>query len=669
MRQSARIAAAHCCLAAVLAAAAHRSLSSPGGPTGPIFITRAPNGAAIVSYPRGRRAATMVAALSMAALSVAACTSAGPGTAASSQPHPFSRQDPLAARTQAPASATVVLPQTSADRLAAGLAQQLFRSAPVVVVGVDTPIAVTAAAAEARRIYAPLLLTAPVGSTSPRPAATRPAAARSGAAPAAASAHPVPGVRPAPAAPPGPQPAPPSASHPAAPPPTAGPATASLSTAPPTNTGYSAPPLPPSQVPIPTGAITPALRTEIRALHPRDVLAVGLPAGELAAELPGIRVVGAVGALPATTAPPQLSHVALLVPASGPAAAATAPPETPPAAAPVTPATTATTAMTVTAQVAGAVTVPVHGDDPRGDPTAITALAAIKPTRVLAAGAGFGSASQLAYRVAVAATGVQLPGGGQLVFPGHRLVALYGNPESPGLGALGEQDLPASIARARQMAAPYQALSSVPVVPAFEIIATVALSSPGPEGTYSAVTSLATLRPWVEQATAAGFYVILDLQPGRASLLDQAKLYEPLLAMPNVGLALDAEWKLQPGQLPLQQIGSVSITEVNSVVHWLAGLTAELHLPQKVLVLHQFRLSMIQDEQDLDIHNDDLAIVVHMDGQGTQEVKQETWDTITAAAPHGVFFGWKNFLVKDHPMLSPQGTMSKIPVPVMISYQ
>ena len=652
--------------------------------TGPIFITQAPNGAAIVSYPRGRRAATMVAALSVAALSVAACTSAGLGTAAPSRPHLFSRLDPLAARTQAPASATVVLPQTSADRLAAGLAQQLFRSAPVVVVGVDTPIAVTAAAAEARRIYAPLLLTAPVGSTSPRPAATRPAAARSGAAPAAASAHPVPGVRPAPAAPPGPQPAPPSASHPAAPPPTAGPATASLSTAPPptagpataslstappTNTGYSAPPLPPSQVPIPTGAITPALRTEIRALHPRDVLAVGLPAGELAAELPGIRVVGAVGALPATTAPPQLSHVALLVPASGPAAAATAPPETPPAAAPVTPATTATTAMTVTAQVAGAVTVPVHGDDPRGDPTAITALAAIKPTRVLAAGAGFGSASQLAYRVAVAATGVQLPGGGQLVFPGHRLVALYGNPESPGLGALGEQDLPASIARARQMAAPYQALSSVPVVPAFEIIATVALSSPGPEGTYSAVTSLATLRPWVEQATAAGFYVILDLQPGRASLLDQAKLYEPLLAMPNVGLALDAEWKLQPGQLPLQQIGSVSITEVNSVVHWLAGLTAELHLPQKVLVLHQFRLSMIQNEQDLDIHNDDLAIVVHMDGQGTQEVKQETWDTITAAAPHGVFFGWKNFLVKDHPMLSPQGTMSKIPVPVMISYQ
>ena len=31
--------------------------------------------------------------------------------------------------------------------------------------------------------------------------------------------------------------------------------------------------------------------------------------------------------------------------------------------------------------------------------------------------------------------------------------------------------------------------------------------------------------------------------------------------------------------------------------------------------------------------------------------------------------GWKDFLVKDHPMLSPQDTMTKVPAPVMISYQ
>jgi hypothetical protein len=164
-------------------------------------------------------------------------------------------------------------------------------------------------------------------------------------------------------------------------------------------------------------------------------------------------------------------------------------------------------------------------------------------------------------------------------------------------------------------------------------------------------------------------YVILDLQPGRDNFLAQAMVYQSLLKLPNVGLALDPEWKLQPGQLPLHQIGSVSITEVNSVVTWLAQLTAQYRLPQKLLVLHQFRLGEIAGEQNLDTHHDDLAIVMNMDGQGAPAMKQATWDAITGAAPAGVPFGWKNFFVKDQPMLSPSQTMARAPGPVMISYE
>lgn len=270
---------------------------------------------------------------------------------------------------------------------------------------------------------------------------------------------------------------------------------------------------------------------------------------------------------------------------------------------------------------------------------------------------------------APSATTSVLPGGGRVMFPGHRLVALYGHPGAPGLGVLGQQDLAASITRARQMAAAYRPLSAVPVVPAFEIIASVAEASPGPGGTYSYETPVSELLPWVRAATAAGLYVVLDLQPGRASFLTQAEHYQSLLELPDVGLALDAEWKLQPGQKPLRQIGHVDIGEVNSVVSWLAALTAGHDLPQKLLVLHQFQLAMLTGEQDLDTRHDDLAIVMHMDGQGTAAVKQATWDAVTAAAPHGVFFGWKNFLVKDHPMLTPRQTMTETPAPVMISYQ
>jgi hypothetical protein len=399
-----------------------------------------------------------------------------------------------------------------------------------------------------------------------------------------------------------------------------------------------------------TGAVVSStLRAQIRLLDPRAVLAVGMPGSALAAQLPGILVVTDPAMLPRTTAPAPASHVVLLVRRHDSSAA--------------------TLAAITTARVAGAQVIAVRGNDPRADPAAIRALAAARPQRVLAVGAGFGPAARLAPRVAVAETGVQLPGGGQVMFPMRLLVALYGNPGTPALGVLGHQGLQASIARARRVAAPYRHLTHLPVVPTFEIIATVAEAHPGDNGDYSYETPLAELRPWVRRATAAGMYVILDLQPGRASLLAQAKHYRSLLRLPDVGLALDGEWKLQPGQLPLRQIGSVKITEINSVIRWLAGLTARYQLPQKVLVLHQFRLSMIQNERRLDTHEQDLAILIHMDGQGSPGDKAQTWEAVTAAAPPGVFFGWKDFYVKDHPMLDPRQTIERTPHLSMISYQ
>jgi hypothetical protein len=288
---------------------------------------------------------------------------------------------------------------------------------------------------------------------------------------------------------------------------------------------------------------------------------------------------------------------------------------------------------------------------------------------VVAVGAGFGTAQQLSQRVAVASTGAQLPGGGQRIFPGRRFVALYGHPGTASLGVLGAQDLDASINRARQLAAQYDPLSDVPVIPTFEIIATVAQGSAGRDGNYSGESSVDSLRPWVEKATAAGLYVVLDLQPGRADPLVQAKLYTSLLELPNVGLAVDPEWALGPTQKPLQQIGSIDSSKLNEVGGWLDQLTASKHLPQKLFVLHQFRLSMIGNEAKLRTDYDNIAVLIHMDGQGTQPNKDATWRSVVAAAPKGVPFGWKNFTKEDHPMLDPAQTMARDPKPMMISYQ
>jgi hypothetical protein len=263
----------------------------------------------------------------------------------------------------------------------------------------------------------------------------------------------------------------------------------------------------------------------------------------------------------------------------------------------------------------------------------------------------------------------ELPGGGRILFPDRMLVALYGSPGSGALGVLGEQDVAASIERARQTAAPYQPLVNVPVIPAFEIIATVASTAAGPDGNYSTEIDPEKLRPWVEAAGKAGLYVILDLQPGRTDFLTQAKQYQSLLEEPYVGLALDPEWRLAPGQFHLAAVGTVGIDEVNSVIAWLAQLTRAHELPQKLLVLHQFRLTMIQERERLDTSRPELAVTIHADGQGPQGSKQETWRALHENAP-SVHWGWKNFYDEDQPMLTPDQTIAQvIPRPDMISYQ
>src|SRR5690606_12371207 len=235
--------------------------------------------------------------------------------------------------------------------------------------------------------------------------------------------------------------------------------------------------------------------------------------------------------------------------------------------------TDADRAASHTARASGARVVTVSDPDPRADPAAIAALAGQPVGQILALGGEFGPAPRLRHRVEVTATGAQLPGGGAVVLPGRRLVALYGHPGDPNLGVLGEQPLAETITRARETAARYQELFDEPVVPTFEIITTVASSQPGPAGDYSLRTPVEQVRPWVDAAEAAGIYVVLDLQPGRTDFLTQARQYEELLARPHVGLALDPEWRLAPHQVHLAQIGRVDAVEVNQVADWLAELT------------------------------------------------------------------------------------------------
>lgn len=392
-----------------------------------------------------------------------------------------------------------------------------------------------------------------------------------------------------------------------------------------------------------------AVAAEVIRLHARSVVAVGRLRPRLRNSLPpDVAVVDDARDVAPVTHGARQRRVAVLVPRDDPMLAA----------------------ARATVRAAGLPLVAVDGGDPRAAADSRDALRRLAPVRLVAIGrtGTFPAARALDGLRRTVLAGHELPGGGQLLFPGRRLVALYGHPGDANLGALGEQSIARALRRARRVARTYDVGRGAPVIPTFEIITTVASSEAGSDGDFSLESSLDHVRPWVDAAASAGFYVVLDLQPGRSKFLTQARRYEQLLVQPHVGLALDPEWRLARGERHLRDIGQVSAQEVNRVASWLAALTRRHALPQKLLLLQQFRHDMLPDREDIRTHPE-LALVVQMDGLGPQATKLDTWRAITSYGPDGLRFGWKNFYDEDRPLRSPAATAALRPRPVFVSYQ
>lgn len=90
---------------------------------------------------------------------------------------------------------------------------------------------------------------------------------------------------------------------------------------------------------------------------------------------------------------------------------------------------------------------------------------------------------------AVAPPHPQLPRGGYRIFPRFLVVAHYGTAGTGALGVLGEGSPAQAAARVVRAAAPFARASGRPVLPAFELISSIAQRAPGAGGTYSTYVS------------------------------------------------------------------------------------------------------------------------------------------------------------------------------------
>lgn len=289
--------------------------------------------------------------------------------------------------------------------------------------------------------------------------------------------------------------------------------------------------------------------------------------------------------------------------------------------------------------------------------------------KAVALGQQFGSSERFQSTIDLAKNG-ELPGGGGLVFPGRRMIATYGHPSGPALGQMGEHPPAGAVGVVKDWVSQYQELTDETIIPAFEVIATVASSEPGDDGNFTNESDPEELVPYIDAITEAGGYAVIDLQPGLTTFKEQAVHYNELLKRPNVGLALDAEWKLQPGQQPAAQVGSASAAEINEATEWLADLTRENDLPQKALIVHQFQIAMLPDRENIDTSAPELSFILHADGHGSPEQKFETWNVMRQDLQPQFFMAWKNFIDEDMPMFTPDQTYNTVdPRPWFVSYQ
>jgi hypothetical protein len=254
------------------------------------------------------------------------------------------------------------------------------------------------------------------------------------------------------------------------------------------------------------------------------------------------------------------------------------------------------------------------------------------------------------------------------VVPDNLLVGWCGTPGASAFGRM-TGDLQAAADGLLAQAEEFDAKR--PKRPVVELIATVAHDTPGTDGLYRSRTGDDTIEQYLVHARKINGLLLLNIQPGHADFLTEVQAYQRWLAEPDVGVALDPEWALQPPDVPGTTFGTTTGSELDTISDYLAGLVSEYRLPQKVMVYHQVASSVVTDEDDLR-HRDGVAAVKSVDGIGDPGLKRATWKQLMADKPEHVQPGFKLFYEEDTrhgALMRPDEVLALRPTPTYVMYE
>jgi hypothetical protein len=260
------------------------------------------------------------------------------------------------------------------------------------------------------------------------------------------------------------------------------------------------------------------------------------------------------------------------------------------------------------------------------------------------------------------------PTGPGSLFQNCQIIAYYGFPDVPQMGIVGEYPTDELVQKLIDQAKAYDAINGYRgVAPAIQLIYAVAQASQTADGTYLARMSDSMVQQWIDIADKYNLLLILDIQMGSSTVQAEFPHVLPFLKNPRVHLGLDPEFVVSGDQSPGVQIGSLDVSQINAAQHLLQQLVDEAHLPNKMLIVHQFLPGMIINKSQIeDVPGVDL--VIDQDGFGSPDQKIGNYQRFVKedGAEHG---GFKLFYKQDDPLMTPEQVEGLDPQPDVVIYQ
>ena len=205
------------------------------------------------------------------------------------------------------------------------------------------------------------------------------------------------------------------------------------------------------------------------------------------------------------------------------------------------------------------------------------------------------------------------------------------------------------------------------MLPAFELISTIATAAPGDDGLYRMHQTDEVIGRYLAPRARPRRCCCSTSSPGAATSSARCGAWSAGCASPTSGSRWTRSGTSGPSEVPGKVIGSVTAEEVNAASEYVSRFVVDHNLPEKLFVVHQFTSGMIENKERV-VKQSGLAVTMNVDGFGDRPNKISKYAQFTSELTR-FHDGFKLFYEEDTNLMSPGAVLQLRPPPDLVVYE